>query len=189
MAARSRTGRDCSRGGRQRARGMAGAIAALRASLRDGLGAWILGSRAIGRIGTSAQTARRGLDRLFLRGQSAERGDSDESWLPGAVRRTHPPRGRHRDWRGRADHIARTGGCDHPARSRRIVLLARELLRDPYWPLHAARELGHAIPWPAQYLRAAPDGSSHVPSLTSRISTVASRSSTASPRRRRPERR
>ena len=36
------------------------------------------------------------------------------------------------------------------------VLLARELLRDPYWPLHAARELGVAMDWPAQYLRAAP---------------------------------
>jgi 2,4-dienoyl-CoA reductase-like NADH-dependent reductase (Old Yellow Enzyme family) len=36
------------------------------------------------------------------------------------------------------------------------VLLARELLRDPYWPLRAARELGHAVPWPVQYLRAAP---------------------------------
>jgi 2,4-dienoyl-CoA reductase-like NADH-dependent reductase (Old Yellow Enzyme family) len=36
------------------------------------------------------------------------------------------------------------------------VLLARELLRDPYWPLRAARELGAAIDWPAQYLRAAP---------------------------------
>ena len=36
------------------------------------------------------------------------------------------------------------------------VLLARELLRDPYWPLRAARELEVAIDWPAQYLRAAP---------------------------------
>lgn len=39
------------------------------------------------------------------------------------------------------------------------VLLARELLRDPYWPLRAARELGHTMDWPAQYLRAAPAGS------------------------------
>jgi 2,4-dienoyl-CoA reductase-like NADH-dependent reductase (Old Yellow Enzyme family) len=38
------------------------------------------------------------------------------------------------------------------------VVLARELLRDPYWPLRAARELGHTVPWPAQYLRAAPPG-------------------------------
>ena len=36
------------------------------------------------------------------------------------------------------------------------VLLARELLRDPYWPLRAARELRHIVPWPPQYLRAAP---------------------------------
>ncbi|MEZ5288249.1 MAG: NADH:flavin oxidoreductase/NADH oxidase [Vicinamibacterales bacterium] len=38
------------------------------------------------------------------------------------------------------------------------VLLARELLRDPCWPLHAAQELGVAADWPAQYLRAAPRG-------------------------------
>ena len=36
-----------------------------------------------------------------------------------------------------------------------VVLLAREMLRDPYWPLHAADALGHRVPWPAQYLRAA----------------------------------
>jgi 2,4-dienoyl-CoA reductase-like NADH-dependent reductase (Old Yellow Enzyme family) len=36
------------------------------------------------------------------------------------------------------------------------VLLARELLRDPYWPIHAARQLGQTMDWPAQYLRAAP---------------------------------
>ncbi len=36
------------------------------------------------------------------------------------------------------------------------VLLARELLRDPYWPLRAARELAVPMDWPAQYLRAAP---------------------------------
>jgi 2,4-dienoyl-CoA reductase-like NADH-dependent reductase (Old Yellow Enzyme family) len=34
------------------------------------------------------------------------------------------------------------------------VLLARELLRDPYWPLHAARELGVDVEWPKQYERA-----------------------------------
>ncbi len=36
------------------------------------------------------------------------------------------------------------------------VLIARELLRDPYWPLRAARKLGQVVPWPPQYLRAAP---------------------------------
>jgi 2,4-dienoyl-CoA reductase-like NADH-dependent reductase (Old Yellow Enzyme family) len=39
------------------------------------------------------------------------------------------------------------------------VFLARELLRDPYWPLRAARELGQPMSWPVQYLRAAPEGS------------------------------
>ncbi len=34
------------------------------------------------------------------------------------------------------------------------VLLARQLLRDPYWPLHAARELDVEVAWPNQYLRA-----------------------------------
>ena len=42
-----------------------------------------------------------------------------------------------------ADHIIRNGQAD-------LVLLAREFLRDPYWPLRAARELGQAVPWPAQ---------------------------------------
>ena len=46
-----------------------------------------------------------------------------------------------------AEHILRTGQAD-------LVLLARELLRDPYWPLHAAKELGVKVPWPAQYERA-----------------------------------
>lgn len=48
-----------------------------------------------------------------------------------------------------AEHILRTGQAD-------LILLARELLRDPYWPLHAAEYLGdRAVPWPAQYVRAA----------------------------------
>jgi len=50
-----------------------------------------------------------------------------------------------------ADAIVRDGQAD-------VVLLARELLRDPYWALRAARELGVVGPWPAQYLRAAPKG-------------------------------
>jgi 2,4-dienoyl-CoA reductase-like NADH-dependent reductase (Old Yellow Enzyme family) len=50
-----------------------------------------------------------------------------------------------------ADQIIRSGQAD-------VVLLAREMLRDPYFPMRAARELGYKMPWPAQYLRAAPDG-------------------------------
>jgi 2,4-dienoyl-CoA reductase-like NADH-dependent reductase (Old Yellow Enzyme family) len=48
-----------------------------------------------------------------------------------------------------ADEIVRNGRAD-------IVLLAREMLRDPYWPLHAARALRHddRAPAPPQYLRA-----------------------------------
>ena len=52
-----------------------------------------------------------------------------------------------------AAHILRTGQAD-------LVFLAREFLRDPYWPLHAAAELGEGASWPPQYLRAAPRGSS-----------------------------
>ena len=37
-----------------------------------------------------------------------------------------------------------------------VVLLAREFLRDPYWPLHAARALGVEGTWPKQYERAVP---------------------------------
>ena len=51
-----------------------------------------------------------------------------------------------------ADHIIRTGQAD-------MVLLAREFLRNPYWPLHAAQELHQTAHWPVQYLRAAPKGS------------------------------
>lgn len=36
-----------------------------------------------------------------------------------------------------------------------LVLLGRELLRDPRWPLRAAKALGAEMPWPASYLRAA----------------------------------
>jgi 2,4-dienoyl-CoA reductase-like NADH-dependent reductase (Old Yellow Enzyme family) len=38
-----------------------------------------------------------------------------------------------------------------------MVVMARELLRDPYWPLFAARALGADAPWPKQYARAAGD--------------------------------
>ncbi|MFN3430201.1 MAG: NADH:flavin oxidoreductase/NADH oxidase [Candidatus Sericytochromatia bacterium] len=46
-----------------------------------------------------------------------------------------------------ADHLLRTEQAD-------VVLLAREMLRDPYWPLHAAKALGKDIEWPRQYQRA-----------------------------------
>jgi 2,4-dienoyl-CoA reductase-like NADH-dependent reductase (Old Yellow Enzyme family) len=40
-----------------------------------------------------------------------------------------------------------------------LVLLARAMLRDPYWALHSATALGQTASWPKQYLRAAPQGS------------------------------
>ncbi|MGA2603207.1 MAG: NADPH dehydrogenase NamA [Verrucomicrobiia bacterium] len=46
-----------------------------------------------------------------------------------------------------ADQIIRNGQAD-------VVLLARQFLRDPYFPLHAAAELHVDIPWPKQYERA-----------------------------------
>lgn len=48
-----------------------------------------------------------------------------------------------------ADHIIRTEQAD-------LVLLARELLRDPYWPSLAAKELRQPNPAPVQYERAWP---------------------------------
>jgi 2,4-dienoyl-CoA reductase-like NADH-dependent reductase (Old Yellow Enzyme family) len=49
------------------------------------------------------------------------------------------------------EHIIQTGQAD-------AVIMAREFLRDPYFPLRAARELEQPIAWPVQYLRAAPKG-------------------------------
>lgn len=46
-----------------------------------------------------------------------------------------------------ADAIVRDGHAD-------MVLLAREMLRHPHWPLMAAHALGLEGPWPSQYLRA-----------------------------------
>lgn len=43
-----------------------------------------------------------------------------------------------------AHEIVRNGRAD-------LVALGRELLRNPYWPLEAARRLGHEIAWPKQY--------------------------------------
>lgn len=46
-----------------------------------------------------------------------------------------------------AENILRTGQAD-------AVVLARQFLRDPYWPLHAAKALGEDVAWPEQYQRA-----------------------------------
>ncbi|CAB4861908.1 unannotated protein [freshwater metagenome] len=34
-----------------------------------------------------------------------------------------------------------------------MILIARASLRDPYWPLRAAAELGAEVQWPEQYSR------------------------------------
>lgn len=59
-------------------------------------------------------------------------------------------------------HVAAVGEITEPRQAEEIttsgqadaVLLASELLRDPYWPNRAARELGATPSWPNPYLRA-----------------------------------
>jgi 2,4-dienoyl-CoA reductase-like NADH-dependent reductase (Old Yellow Enzyme family) len=46
-----------------------------------------------------------------------------------------------------AEEIISSGEAD-------AVFLARAMLRDPYWPNHAAKELGAEGAWPVQYARA-----------------------------------
>lgn len=46
-----------------------------------------------------------------------------------------------------AETIIRTGQAD-------LVLLAKEMLRNPYWPMMAAKQLNADTVWPNQYLRA-----------------------------------
>jgi 2,4-dienoyl-CoA reductase-like NADH-dependent reductase (Old Yellow Enzyme family) len=48
-----------------------------------------------------------------------------------------------------ADHVIRSGQAD-------LVLLAREMLRDPHFPLRASIALRQEGPWPKQYHRAKP---------------------------------
>jgi 2,4-dienoyl-CoA reductase-like NADH-dependent reductase (Old Yellow Enzyme family) len=69
----------------------------------------------------------------------SERVRRDAEILTGAVGMITEPR--------QADEIISSGKAD-------IVLIAREFLRDPYLPLHAAQALDRDTTWPAQYLRA-----------------------------------
>lgn len=73
----------------------------------------------------------------------AERIRREASILTGAVGMITAP--------AQADQIIRTGQAD-------VAIIAREFLRDPYWPLSAGRELGYPISWPVQYIRSAPHG-------------------------------
>ena|SRR5436190_11097876 len=69
----------------------------------------------------------------------AERVRRDTGILTGAVGLINDP--------AQAEEIVRAGQAD-------IVLLARQMLRDPYWPLHAAIALGEPPAVPVQYQRA-----------------------------------
>jgi 2,4-dienoyl-CoA reductase-like NADH-dependent reductase (Old Yellow Enzyme family) len=46
-----------------------------------------------------------------------------------------------------AENILQQGKAD-------VIILARQMLRDPYFPLHAAKALNVDLPWPVQYERA-----------------------------------
>ena len=70
----------------------------------------------------------------------AERIGREAAVLTGAVGMITSPE--------QADQIVRTGQAQ-------VVLLARELLRNPYWPLQAADALHKPASWPVQYERAA----------------------------------
>ena len=50
---------------------------------------------------------------------------------------------------GQANEIVSDGKAD-------LIFLARELLRDPYWPLHAGSALHYDVAWMPQYERARP---------------------------------
>jgi 2,4-dienoyl-CoA reductase-like NADH-dependent reductase (Old Yellow Enzyme family) len=78
---------------------------------------------------------------------------SHRAWLSGWLCRTDSEGSWHCHCRitaaAQADEIIRQGRAD-------LVLLAREFLREPYWPRLAAIQLGHknVLPIPEQYLRA-----------------------------------
>jgi len=69
----------------------------------------------------------------------AERVRRDAAVMTGAVGLITEPQ--------QAEEILQSGRAD-------LIILARQLLRDPYWPIHAARVLGDQAPVPDQYLRA-----------------------------------
>ncbi|ASU33218.1 NADPH dehydrogenase NamA [Mucilaginibacter xinganensis] len=69
----------------------------------------------------------------------AEKVKKETGMLTGAVGLITEPK--------QADEIIQTGQAD-------LVIMAREFLRDPHFPLRAAFELGHEVKWPVQYERA-----------------------------------
>jgi 2,4-dienoyl-CoA reductase-like NADH-dependent reductase (Old Yellow Enzyme family) len=69
----------------------------------------------------------------------AEKVKKESGILTGAVGLITQPK--------QADEIIQTGEAD-------LIIMARQMLRDPYFPLRAAHELGHEVKWPLQYERA-----------------------------------
>ncbi len=69
----------------------------------------------------------------------AEKVKHDAGILTGAVGLITTPQ--------EAEDILQQGKAD-------IIILARQMLRDPYFPLHAAKALNVDLPWPVQYERA-----------------------------------
>lgn len=63
---------------------------------------------------------------------------------------------------GEQDVVSAVGQITEPNQANELVssgrvdcvMLGRQLLRDPYWPMMAAAELGIEVDWPNQYLRA-----------------------------------
>jgi len=69
----------------------------------------------------------------------AERIKKETALLSGAVGLINTP--------SEAEKVLQDGRAD-------LIFMGRQLLRDPYFPLHAAKELGVEVSWPVQYLRA-----------------------------------
>ncbi|HEX2457227.1 MAG TPA: hypothetical protein VHI99_26245, partial [Vicinamibacterales bacterium] len=100
----------------------------------------------------AAEGAGSGRHRLLVRRQRRPCADSVCARLSGPVRRPNQTRiataavGLITEAE-QAEQILTGGQAD-------LIVLARELLRDPYWPIHAAIRLGAAPAVPAQYRRA-----------------------------------
>ena len=107
-------------------------------------------------VSVSAQLADRGVDLIdvssggLVAHQSITSGPGYQVPFARAVRE------------GGAQLVAAVGMITEPAQAEQVlvegsadaVMLARELLRDPHWPLRAAAVLRAQADWPAQYLRA-----------------------------------
>ena len=122
---------------------VAGRAAAVRADLGHRLGRGGLGHRAVGRAGAACSSAR-GVDLIDVSSGGAVRHQQIPvgAGLPGAVRRAHPREAGILTGAvglitepAQADEIVASGQAD-------LVFLARELLRDPYFPRRAAKALG-----------------------------------------------